>query len=400
METFAGIGRSEARDPMTAGHDAALAACGGLGGSADLCLVFATSGYDQTGVLAGVAQVAHGARIAGCSGEGVIAGPVSDESEHAVAVMAIRSETLGFETFMIEGYADDPRAAGARLGAQVRSAARGDEIGLLVFPDGLVGNCTDFLAALDPSLPAGLPVAGGTAADALLLERTWQYHDTRAVSEAVAAVLMRGRGRLEIAVSHGCSAIGLERTITRAGGGWLHEIDGRPAWSVFKEYLDGDPQDLNVEGIPRICIGQPLPDLVAHEYEPFIIRAPLDLDRDTGALFFPGGGLVSGAAVRLTRRDPIQVRRSAEACAERIRGRSTAAGPAFVLQFDCAGRGRVLFGSCAADEIVEPLQRVLGRSTPWVGFHTYGEIAPIADRTYYHNYTVALCAVFEGDGRP
>src|SRR6185295_17687184 len=124
-------------------------------------------------------------------------------------------------------------------------------------------------------------------------------------------------------------------------------------------------QDLHVEGIPRICIGQPLPAAAAAEYEPFIIRAPLDLDRATGALFFPGGGLSSGSAVRLTRRDPIRVRASAEACAARIRGRSSAAGPAFVLQFDCAGRGRVLFGSCAAAEIVAPLQQVLGRTTPW-----------------------------------
>ena len=398
MGTIAGIGRSEARDPTAAGNEAASRACAGWGGACPaLCLVFATSGYDAAKVLAGVASVAGGAAISGCSGEGIIAGPVSDESEHAVAVLAIRSDTLGFETFLIEGYAEDPRAAGARLGAEVRAAARGDEFGLLVFPDGLLGNCTEFLAALVAAIPAGLRVAGGTAADALLLERTWQYHGTTAASGAVAAVLLRGRARLEIAVSHGCSAIGLERTITRAEGGWLHEIDGRPAWAVFKEYLDGDPQDLHVEGIPRICIGQPLPADAARDYEPFIIRAPLDLDRETGALFFPGGGLTTGAAVRLTRRDPIRVRGSAEACAERIRRRSSAAGPVCVLQFDCAGRGRVLFGSGAAEEIVAPLQQVLGRNTPWIGFHTYGEIAPIGARTYYHNYTVALCAVFEDD---
>ena len=69
--------------------------------------------------------------------------------------------------------------------------------------------------------------------------------------------------------------------------------------------------------------------------------------------------------------------------------------PAFVLQFDCAGRGRILFGACAAAEIVVPLRKTLGPATPWLGFHTYGEIAPIAGRPYYHNYTVALCAVYD-----
>ena len=56
----------------------------------------------------------------------------------------------------------------------------------------------------------------------------------------------------------------------------------------------------------------------------------------------------------------------------------------------------MLFRSaCAAQEIVKPLRQTLGPKTAWLGFHTYGEIAPIAGRPYYHNYTVALCAVYD-----
>ena len=66
-----------------------------------------------------------------------------------------------------------------------------------------------------------------------------------------------------------------------------------------------------------------------------------------------------------------------------------------MFQFDCAGRGRLMFGPRASDEIVRPLQQILGPATPWLGFHTYGEIAPLRGRPRYHNYTVALCAIFE-----
>jgi hypothetical protein len=69
--------------------------------------------------------------------------------------------------------------------------------------------------------------------------------------------------------------------------------------------------------------------------------------------------------------------------------------PALVLQFDCAGRGQALFGSRTAEHIVHPLREVLGTKTPWIGFHTYGEIAAIGDETHYHNYTVVLCALYE-----
>ena len=69
--------------------------------------------------------------------------------------------------------------------------------------------------------------------------------------------------------------------------------------------------------------------------------------------------------------------------------------PAFVLQFDCAGRGKVMFGACAAREIIEPLRAEIGQRVPWAGFHTYGEIAATEHGLDYHNYTVALCAFYD-----
>ena len=68
-----------------------------------------------------------------------------------------------------------------------------------------------------------------------------------------------------------------------------------------------------------------------------------------------------------------------------------------MLQLVCGGRERTLWGGCAAAEIVAPLRKVLGPKAPGIGFHTYGEIAPIEGRPYYHNYTVALCALYEQD---
>lgn len=398
MATHAGIGRSLKRDPKAAGREAAEQALAGLGGNAPaLCLVFATSVYDQANLISSIRESIPGARLSGCSGEGVIAGATSDECDHAVAVLAIGSDHFDFETFLIRDYSSDPIGAGRELARQVQALSRGDEIGLLLFPDGLLGNCGDLLGALDEGLSSSLPITGGAAGDALRFERTFQYHDGSVASDAVAAVLVRGRGRMEIAVSHGCMPIGLERRVTRADGGWMQEIDGRPAWSVFREYLHGEPEDLNTEGAIHLSVGVPLPAGAASDHEPFVIHTPMGLDKATGALFFPGGGIRNDAAIRLTRRDPEKIRESARLCAGRIAARRPDQRPALVLQFDCAGRGRQLFASGVADQIVKPLQEVLGNDTPWIGFHTYGEIAPIGGATFYHNFTVALCALYEED---
>jgi len=169
------------------------------------------------------------------------------------------------------------------------------------------------------------------------------------------------------------------------------EIDGRPAWEVMREYLGPEAQDLNAEGMSHLSLGQPLVPERAADNDAFVVRIPTTLEQSTGALFFPGGGLVEGERVRIMRRDADRIHRSAEQCAREL---AEARTPAFVLQFDCAGRGRVMFGNCVAEEVVQPLQRALSGATAWVGLHTFGEIASVGARLHYHNYTVALCTVY------
>ncbi len=393
MSTHASVGLSSLDDSSAAGREAAAAAVAALPGRrADFALVFATADHAHPALLHAIAAAMPGTEVLGCSGEGVIAHDESFEASAAVAVMAIASTAIRFDTFIVEEYGDAPAAAGRRLGQMIKAAQR-DPKCVCLLSDGLVGNCTDFLAALHQEI-GGVPIVGGTAADAMTFERTFQYAGTKVLSGGVVAFAMSGDVDVEIAVSHGCAPIGLERTVTRAADGWIREIDGIPAWQVFKQYLADDAEDLNVDGITHLCIGEPI-DGDSHGYDPYVIRTPLQLDQPSGALFFPGGGLTEGNRIQLTRRDPEKIRKSAQACAARLLDSHDGRAPAFVLQFDCAGRGRILFGACAAAEIVVPLRQTLGPQTPWLGFHTYGEIAPIAGRPYYHNYTVALCAVYD-----
>lgn len=393
MPTLAHVGLSSQEDSRAAGTEAAKAALAALRGqSADLALVFATAEHQHPVLLEAIRAVLPGTPLLGCSGEGVIAHNDSLEASAAVAVMAIASTSIKFHTFVVEDYAKTPAAAGRTLASLVKQTVT-DPKCVCLLSDGLMGNATDFLAALHENM-GGVPIVGGTAADAMMFEQTFQYDGTRVLSGGLVAFTMSGDVDVEIAVSHGCTPIGLERTVTSANDGWIREIDGIPAWKVFKEYLADDAEDLNADGITHLCIGEPIQGN-ADGYDPYVIRTPLQLDSSSGALFFPGGGLTEGNRIQLTRRDPEKIKNSAQACAARLLNTHEGKAPSFVLQFDCAGRGRILFGACAAQEIVAPLRRTLGATTPWLGFHTYGEIAPIAGRPYYHNYTVALCAVYD-----
>jgi hypothetical protein len=380
------------RDAQDAGREASMAALRGLDTSADCAIVFATAGYEQD-VLVDAARRALGSDcvVAGCSGEGVIVAGESREVDCAVGVLAMSLESSRAESHLIEGYDRSPVQTALTLARKVGNLD--DVIVVFVFVDGLVGDCTAFLRALRNDLP-GVTVVGGTAADAMSFQKTYQYGAGRVASGAVSALVLRGRGKARVAMSHGCTPVGLHQTITEVRDGWLARIDGRPAWDVFREYLDGDPQDLNAEGIVHLCVGTAIDPYATYVGDPMIIRTPLALNKENGALFFPGGGLHDGQRIRMTRRDGALIRSSAAACAKTIAADATL-DPVFVLQFDCAGRGKVLFGACAAQEIVQPLRDELGHHVPWVGFHTYGEIAEIDDGLHYHNYTVALCAFYD-----
>jgi hypothetical protein len=393
MPSRAAAHLSTERDAAAAGHEAANAALDSLGGRADLALLFATTGYPQQTLLDAVRQrVGEQCVIAGCSGEGVIALGESQEQDRAVSIMLVELDDARAEALLVDSYGADPERAAHTLAQRVGSVD--DVAGLLVFPDGLVGDCSRFLHALSAALP-GVTIVGGTAGDAMTFERTYQYGGSLVRSESVSAVVLRGSGQLRVAVSHGCTPCGPHQTITRLDGSWVQEIDGRAAWDVFKEFLDGDPQDLNADGIVHLCIGTSANPEVKFVADPMVIRTPLALNQETGGLLFPGGGLWQGQRIRITRRDAQRIRQGAASCAREVRGSEGGALPAFMLQFDCAGRGKAMFGASAADQIVAPLRSEFGPQLPWAGFHTYGEIAQTQGSLRYHNYTVALCAYYD-----
>jgi hypothetical protein len=392
------VGESISRAPREAGREAAALALRRLGRPPTFLLLFATTGYEQTGLLAGVRDVAGGTPLSGCSGEGVISQRGSDERAHAVVVMAIASERAAFVPLLATGLARDPRRCALALAEQVRSRPDCRGRYLILLPDGMRGDCTSLISALEESLPYPLTIVGGAAAaDLSSKSETYQYHDGRVASDAVAAVLIGGDVVLETAVSHGSTPIGMFRTVTRSCEGTVYEIDGRPAWDVFKEYLDGDPTDLTLEDTLYLGIAEALPPELVGPYGEYIMRTPISVDRESGALFFQGE-LRQGAKIRIARRDPDRMREGAAEVAQELSSRRRGVAPALVLQFDCVGRGRQIFGQQATDATLSSMQDALGRQVPWLGCYTLGEIAPLKGKALYHNQTVVLCALYDGGG--
>jgi hypothetical protein len=399
--TRVGVGKSTKRAAFEAGSAAARDALAHLDGVApDVVLVFGTTGYAQEELLRGVVAVTGVAPMAGCSVEGIITEGATDEGSHVVSVTAIASSRLTLHTFLVADAARAPGAAGEALADLVRGQAGAEGKLLLVFPDGLAINCTAFLDALQERLGSSVGlIAGGGAGCVLDTFRTYQYHGGKVYQDSASAVLLGGDFVADTAISHGCQPLGLERTVTKVDAAYVVEIDGKPAFDVFKEYLDDDIEKLSVADVVHICVGVKLPDSDAEGYSEYLIRAPTTVSpKETGAILF-AGQITEGSRIQMTRRDTDHMVHNAVASSRALAARHPGERPLLVFQFDCAGRGRVIFGEQATAMGVRPLQEALGTGLPWVGFYCFGEVAPLHRKTYYHNYTAVLCALYEGRDR-
>jgi hypothetical protein len=235
-----------------------------------------------------------------------------------------------------------------------------------------------------------LAIAGGTAGELMTFQRTYQYYNGKVVSDGVAALAIGGPLNVELAVSHGCDLLDIEQTITKSKGGMVYEIDGRPAWSVFKEFLSEGVTTLDPVSVSYLAVAERLPQSDA-EYGDYAIRVPLRLESETEALFF-GTTLSEGTKVQMALRNADRISERAIASARQIAARHPQQQPLLVLQFDCAGRGQLLYGPKTTERLIRPVQQQFSPDVPWLGFHTYGEIAPLGGRTLFHNYTAVICA--------
>ena len=81
--------------------------------------------------------------------------------------------------------------------------------------------------------------------------------------------------------------------------------------------------------------------------------------------------------------------------AEEIKAQLREEPARMVFQFDCTSRGKAFLRDQQKLQLLEALRGRIGLDIPWLGFYTFGEIAPVGERNYFHNYTVVLMAIYQ-----
>jgi small ligand-binding sensory domain FIST len=104
--------------------------------------------------------------------------------------------------------------------------------------------------------------------------------------------------------------------------------------------------------------------------------------------------VTDGTELWIVRRDKELITSGLQAISRQIREKTGESKPKFVLQFECMGRGRVVFRDSEKIALIRSLQQEIGADIPWIGFYTYGEISPVVGYNCFHNFTAVIAAVY------
>jgi hypothetical protein len=325
--------------------------------------------------------------IVGCSTSGeIFADKILDDSL-VVGVAQFEKSTARVATAPI--CTETSFTAGQTLGAALLAP---NLRAVLVFSDGLQVNGSELVRGLNAALPESVVVTGGLAGDGDRFARTWVIKDRQMQAGFVTATGIYGDA---LRIGHGCKggwdAFGVERTVTRSKANVLFELDGKPALSLYKEYL-GD----RASGLPATGLLFPLALRDPANAEKRLVRTILAIDEASQSLTFAGdipegfyAQLMCANFDRLIQGAGEAGLTAAHTTDAALNGESTLA-----IAISCVGR-RLVLGEHSEEEIEATLS-VLPPGTQQIGFYSYGEISPYASgHCDLHNQSMTLTTIAE-----
>ncbi len=265
----------------------------------------------------------------------------------------------------------------------------------MMLPDGLKGNGVDIIRGVQEVMGTSFPIVGGCAADDFLFEKTFQYYENNVYDDCVGGILFSGDISVGIGARHGWYPLGKPRIVTDAEHNVIRTLDGKPAARIYEDYFGKRVADLKNEPMARMSVMYPLGMSIPEEEE-CIIRNALCVDRE-GSLIC-AGEVACGSEIRVMMGSKEAALKAAKKASEMALSGLRNQKADLVFVFDSVSRKK-LFGRKADDEI-EIIKSTFGKTTPIIGFYTYGEQAPLGatihlGQTFFHNETIVVFAIGE-----
>ena len=344
---------------------------------------------DATDAMADLARAYPKAVLLGCSSAGEIHGTSVRDRSIAVSVTRFEKTDLLGAALDVTG-PQDSFATGESLARKL--SARPGLRAVIVLSEGLNVNGSELVRGMNSALDESVVVTGGLSGDGTAFKRTWVAFGSRLKGNQVAAVGLYGD---HVQIGHGSKGgwdkFGPERLVTRSEGNVLHELDGKPALKLYKEYLGEKAKDLPASGLLF-----PLSLRASSKDEKFLVRTLLAVDHEKNTLTF-AGDIPKGYLAQLMKADFERLIGGAANATTMVAENGAPVGSdALVVAISCVGR-RLVLGERIEEEVEAVLDAMpKGQTSHITGFYSYGELSPYASGACdLHNQTMTLTVLSE-----
>lgn len=393
MNTSIGTALETAPDGQRAGKRAAATAFEQLPSDrVDFCQVFCSVEYDYESTLEGIRSViGSDVALIGCSTASAFT--ESAVSNGSVAVALVASDTLTFVTGIGTGLRENVSRAVREAVAEFPSDVDGyPYLSAINLHDGLAGVGEELALVTQQKLGPTVSIVGGSAADDHLLEATHVFCDDVVAEDAVVLALIASKERPVVSVRHGHEPLSEPVEVTRAEGSLVYELDGEPAFEVWKDAVrDRVREELDLE-IDDLEPGDQFLGQLMCEFEFGIdqggrhkMRWPW-VEDDDGTLHF-SLDIPEGTVFRVMHGTSDAQVESARDAARRAKEKAEGTPMAGAFIYDCACRGIVLGEEfpTAVNVMADELD------LPFTGFETYGEMCMgLGQFSGFHNTTTVV----------
>ena len=355
-------------------------------GRQSVVFIFGARSLMQAGVPVGeLRDHFKGAAMLGCSTSGEIVGDMVVDDSVIATIADFEHTRLRFACASI----DEAKASydvGKALAQQLNDASLRH---VFVLSDGLHVNGSDLARGLADGVSEGVSITGGLSGDGTSFAETWVIADGAAGPNRVAAVGLYGDDlRIGYASMGGWEPFGPLRTITRAEGNVLYELDGRSALDLYKSYLGS-----HAEQLPSSALLFPI--LVTDgKGGQGVVRTVLSVDEEKKSMTF-AGDIPQGGTAQLMKTNVDDLVDGATSAAEASLSGLGDNRPDLAILVSCVGRKLVM--KQRTEEEIEAIRNVFGKGTKISGFYSYGELCPFqhGGECRLHNQTMTITTFAE-----
>ena len=307
--------------------------------------------------------------VFGASTSGEITNDEVHEDTIAVMLLDINRDAFHLKLFEGEGKSSND------VGQEVAEWAKPiyENPAFMLMSAGLHADGQQIVKGVVDTMERQVPLFGCLAGEDLSYKDTFVFDTSQVVSNGVVALIFdQSTVELHGLAVCGWKGIGTPKTVTKASGNVVYEIDGESALDMYNKYL-------TIGEDPTLAGEYPL--LLIRDDDSVVLRAVMGVNEDKSIVY--AGTVPEGSRVKFSMPPGSEI---IDLAIEQMSdfNQQIPNSNAIVL-FSCKARHMAL-GPMVEDEIsaIHKLWNV-----PLVGFFTYGEIGPVPNGACdFHNHTL------------